>query len=189
MLRVLLIKSCRRPSKNTFLESYGQHSKQTSVPGFESLPLRSKAGREVPAQPGGQHGCPKSSQFPLFEGNRADSREILCLPWAGARPLSPSEPSGGTQQCPHRGARPPCPELLQKHPLCAGCRGEGTGKPGNMDSRETKKIAQFRGALAIKVLFLPGQRVIWGEMLHPWPQHPPLDQGGRMAHRSPSCAL
>lgn len=48
-------------------KSHRQHSKQTSGPGFVTLPPRSKAGSKVPACPSRQPGSLRSSKFPSFK--------------------------------------------------------------------------------------------------------------------------
>jgi len=142
-MQVLLIKTCRWPSQNAFLESYGQHSKQTSVPGFESLPLRSKPGRELPAQPGRQPSCPKTSKFPSFRAIRLIQEKLCaCHGLEQCRPLLiPSlSPAVGC-----RGARaedfghlvPSCCRSI----LCAlAATGKSTGKPRNRDAWENSPV-------------------------------------------------
>lgn len=183
-MRVLLIKSCRRSSENAFLESYGQHSKQTSLPEFESLPPRSKAGGDVPAQPGRQPCCPKSSKFPSLTAMRLIQEKLCaCHGLEQGRSL-----------------------LIPSLSLAVGCSRARTGKLGHLipsccrsilralaatgkalGSQEIwmlgkpKKIPNFVELwpvpLETKALYSPGQRVIRGELLLPWPQHPPLPRG------------
>lgn len=157
---MLLTKSCRRPLKNAFLESYGQHSKQTSEPGLESLSPRSKAGREVPAQPGRQPGCPKSSKFPLFKAIQLILEKFCAC--------------HGLEQ-----GRPPLTPSLSRSILCAlAAAGKALGSQETWVLGKPRKFPHFVGPWPVppdtKVLFPPGQKVIWGEMLLPRTRHPPL---------------
>ena len=153
-MRVLLIKSCRRPSKNAFLESYGQHSKQTSVPGFESLPLRSKAGREVPAQPGRQPGCPKSCKFPSFKAIWLIQEKVCaCHGLEQGRPL-----------------------LIPSLSLAAGCSSACAGEPGHLIPSCCRSIlralAATGKALGSQETWMLGKPrnfpVLWGSGLRLW---------------------
>lgn len=160
----LLIKSHRRPLQNAFLESHGQHSKQTSGPGFVSLPLRSKAGKEVPAWPSRQPSCLKCSKFPLFKAIQLipDKHGLFLIPSLSLDPApgssSPSSPAATEAFS------------MLWLPWARYQKGRGHGCLGKQDN------SHFVGLWPCTCA-LPSSGV-WGELLLPWPQHP-LCPGGR----------